>query len=118
MRVYGEYAADMAVVRMEDHLYENGTVKKIFGTAEDDETSEMLSFFVEGRFAKDSPELLALKKKRPELYKQIIGTDKGISLTRIRDEVNPAKNEWGIWDDFLTNDQKEWLRRAQQKSKE
>ncbi len=114
MRVYSEHSADMAIVRMEDYLYENGTVKKIFGKAEENETSEMLSFFTEGRFAKDSPELQELAKRRPELYKQIIGTDKGISLTRIRDEVNPIKNEWGIWDDFLTNDQKEWLRRAQQ----
>ena len=35
MRVYSEHSADMAIVRMEDYLYENGTVKKIFGKAEE-----------------------------------------------------------------------------------
>ena len=114
LRVMGEYNADMAAVRMEDYLNENGTARTLFGKIEEDQTNPMLSFFTEGRFAKDSPELQELAKKRPELYKQIIGTDEGISLARIRDEVNPAKNEWGIWDDFLTDQQKEWLKRAQE----
>lgn len=59
----GEYNLDMAAVRMEDYLNENGTARTLFGKIEEDQTNPMLSFFTEGRFAKDSPELQELAKK-------------------------------------------------------